>query len=72
MKLNDFLRYLNDLYILDLRAFTLQWEIPHFSGQPPPPRESHTSVAYGGKDGKRQRLIVYGGMSGCRLGIGFV
>lgn len=37
-------------------------------GQPPPPRESHTAVGYVEKDGRRPRLIIYGGMSGCRLG----
>ena len=37
-------------------------------GQPPPARESHTCVGFTEKDGKRPRLIIYGGMSGCRLG----
>ena len=37
-------------------------------GQPPPARESHTCVGFTDKEGKRPRLIIYGGMSGCRLG----
>lgn len=61
------LRYLNDLYCLELRpgSSVVGWEIPPTSGQPPPPRESHTAVvaSAGGA-----RLLIYGGMSGCRLG----
>ncbi|GFQ86211.1 host cell factor 1 [Trichonephila clavata] len=53
---------------LELRATSMMWDIPHYNGQPPPPRESHTAVAYTGKNEKHARLIVYGGMSGCRLG----
>ncbi|GIY76315.1 host cell factor 1 [Caerostris extrusa] len=44
------------------------WDVPQCNGHPPPPRESHTAVAYTGKNDKHSRLIVYGGMSGCRLG----
>lgn len=44
------------------------WDIPQYCGQPPPPRESHTAVAYTGINDKHARLIIYGGMSGCRLG----
>lgn len=44
------------------------WDIPQAGGQPPPPRESHSCAAYAEKDGRRPRLIIYGGMSGCRLG----
>ncbi|GFS50646.1 host cell factor [Nephila pilipes] len=65
---NNIPRYLNDLYTLELRATSMMWDIPHYNGQPPPPRESHTAVAYTGKNEKHARLIVYGGMSGCRLG----
>lgn len=63
-------RYLNDLYILELRPLSnqLAWDLPSISGTPPPPRESHTCVSIGEKDGRRPRLIIYGGMSGCRLG----
>ena len=63
-------RYLNDLYTLELRTHSsnMTWDIPQYGGQPPPPRESHTAVAYTGKTDKRSRLIIYGGMSGCRLG----
>ncbi|THD21134.1 Host cell factor [Fasciola hepatica] len=46
------------------------WDIPITYGQPPSPRESHTAVAYQVLDGmvKKWRLLVYGGMSGNRLG----
>ena len=46
----------------------MAWDLPVVTGTPPPPRESHTCVAFGEKDGRRPRLIIYGGMSGCRLG----
>ncbi|XP_025107654.1 host cell factor 1-like isoform X2 [Pomacea canaliculata] len=67
---NNIPRYLNDLYTLELRPLSNQmsWDLPTVSGQPPPPRESHTACAYTEKDGRRPRLIIYGGMSGCRLG----
>ncbi|GBM70240.1 Host cell factor 1 [Araneus ventricosus] len=65
---NNIPRYLNDLYTLELRGTSMMWDMPHYNGQPPPPRESHTAVAYTGKNDKHARLIVYGGMSGCRLG----
>lgn len=60
-------RYLNDLYCLELRpgSSVVGWEIPPTSGQPPPPRESHTAVV---TSTRGARLIIYGGMSGCRLG----
>lgn len=67
---NNIPRYLNDLYILEMKPFStsMQWELPQIYGTPPPPRESHTAVAYMGADGKHPKLIIYGGMSGCRLG----
>ncbi|XP_078339455.1 host cell factor 1-like isoform X4 [Crassostrea virginica] len=67
---NNIPRYLNDLYVLELKPHsnTLSWDFPATVGQPPPPRESHTCVGYAEKDGRRPRLIIYGGMSGCRLG----
>ena len=46
----------------------IQWEIPATYGSCPPPRESHSAIAVSNKDGNAQKLIVYGGMSGCRLG----
>ena len=46
----------------------LQWDIPSCYGTCPPPRESHSAVSYFDKDGSNPRLIIYGGMSGCRLG----
>ncbi|XP_074620082.1 host cell factor 2-like isoform X2 [Acropora palmata] len=66
---NNIPRYLNDLYVIDIRnSNNLQWEIPSTVGSTPSPRESHTCVATSDSDNKRPRLIVYGGMSGCRLG----
>ena len=58
------------MYTLELRPVSSQmsWDLPIVNGTPPPPRESHTCVAFGEKDGRRPRLIIYGGMSGCRLG----
>lgn len=62
-----FFRYLNDLYILDLSSQNLQWSMPRTFGHPPTARESHTAAVY--NNGERSpKLIVYGGMSGCRLG----
>uniref|UniRef100_F6Z7N3 Fibronectin type-III domain-containing protein n=1 Tax=Ciona intestinalis TaxID=7719 RepID=F6Z7N3_CIOIN len=61
-------RYLNDLYTLELRNLNaISWEVPPTYGSPPPPRESHTAVAWKDSNG-HQRLIVYGGMNGSRLG----
>ncbi|XP_030856279.1 host cell factor isoform X1 [Strongylocentrotus purpuratus] len=67
---NNIPRYLNDLYSLELRSgySNMIWDIPLTTGPAPPPRESHTVVGYAPKDGSFNRLIVYGGMSGCRLG----
>merc|ERR1712223_2322511 len=66
---NNIPRYLNDLYTMELRSNNqIQWEIPATYGSCPPPRESHSAIAASNKDGTGQKLIVYGGMSGCRLG----
>ncbi|CAH8501252.1 unnamed protein product [Heterobilharzia americana] len=69
---NNIPRYLNDLYTLELKpnSSTMCWDIPNTYGQPPSPRESHSAVAYQVLDGmvKKWRLLVYGGMSGNRLG----
>lgn len=83
---NNIPRYLNDLYALDIRSGTLQWEIPITNGMCPPPRESHSAVSYVNKglgmvnslslllslsvDVKagKSYLVIYGGMSGVRLG----
>ncbi|KAG7154469.1 Host cell factor 1-like [Homarus americanus] len=45
---NNIPKYLNDLYTLELRANSnvMSWDIPDTYGVPPPPRESHTGVAY--------------------------
>ncbi|KAM6981468.1 host cell factor 1a isoform 2-T2 [Aplochiton taeniatus] len=67
---NNIPRYLNDLYTLELRpgSSAVGWDIPITYGVLPPPRESHTAVVYTEKTSKKSRLIIYGGMSGCRLG----
>ncbi|XP_076099763.1 host cell factor 1-like isoform X2 [Mytilus galloprovincialis] len=67
---NNIPRYLNDLYTLEMKqnSSTMSWDIPPIVGQPPPPRESHSCCGYTEKDGRRPRLLIYGGMSGCRLG----
>lgn len=56
--------------MLELRpgSGVLAWDIPITYGVLPPPRESHTAVVYTERDGRRSRLVIYGGMSGCRLG----
>ncbi|KAK4302417.1 hypothetical protein Pmani_025497 [Petrolisthes manimaculis] len=66
---NNIPKYLNDLYTLELRANSnvMSWDIPDTYGVPPSPRESHTGVAYMTKDNK-PKLVIYGGMSGTRLG----
>ena len=63
-------RYLNDLYTLELKpnSNAMSWDIPITHGTPPPPRESHTCSAFYDREGKHPRLLIYGGMSGCRLG----
>lgn len=63
-------RYLNDLYTLELRpgSNVVGWDVPVTYGVLPPPRESHTAVIYTEKTTKKSRLVIYGGMSGCRLG----
>ncbi|RVE72821.1 hypothetical protein OJAV_G00041830 [Oryzias javanicus] len=67
---NNIPRYLNDLYTLELRpgSSVVGWDIPITYGVLPPPRESHTAVVYTEKTSRKTRLIIYGGMSGCRLG----
>ncbi|XP_053674821.1 host cell factor [Anopheles nili] len=65
---NNIPKYLNDLYILEIKNNQLQWEIPTTFGESPPPRESHTAVSWYDKKHKKFWLVIYGGMSGCRLG----
>lgn len=67
---NNIPRYLNDMYTLQARLNNENgiWEVPVTFGSPPGPRESHTAVAYVSKDMGFNKLIIYGGMSGCRLG----
>ncbi|KAL7727635.1 hypothetical protein ACLKA6_014976 [Drosophila palustris] len=68
---NNIPKYLNDLYILDTRgvhSHNGKWIIPKTFGDSPPPRESHTGISFMNKDSGKLSLLVYGGMSGCRLG----
>ncbi|XP_055371993.1 host cell factor 2 isoform X2 [Condylostylus longicornis] len=67
---NNIPKYLNDLYTLEIRTSNNngKWEIPTTFGENPTPRESHTSVAYTCKKTGKSSLVIYGGMSGCRLG----
>ncbi|XP_066591265.1 host cell factor isoform X2 [Prorops nasuta] len=66
---NNIPRYLNDLYTLELLPNGLTaWEVPQTHGHAPPPRESHTGVAYTDRITGKSCLVIYGGMSGCRLG----
>ncbi|GAB0202300.1 host cell factor 1 [Grus japonensis] len=67
---NNIPRYLNDLYVLELRpgSGVVAWDIPITYGVLPPPRESHTAVVYTERESRKSRLVIYGGMSGCRLG----
>ncbi|KAK2585186.1 hypothetical protein KPH14_009896 [Odynerus spinipes] len=66
---NNIPRYLNDLYTLELLPNgTTAWDIPQTHGHAPPPRESHTGVAYTDRTTGKSCLVIYGGMSGCRLG----
>ncbi|XP_017853668.1 host cell factor isoform X1 [Drosophila busckii] len=68
---NNIPKYLNDLYILDTRgvhSHNGKWIIPKTFGDSPPPRESHTAISFTSKDTGKLNLLVYGGMSGSRLG----
>ncbi|XP_011298433.1 host cell factor isoform X2 [Fopius arisanus] len=66
---NNIPRYLNDLYTLELLPNgQTGWEVPQTHGPAPPPRESHTGVAYTDRTTGKSCLVIYGGMSGCRLG----
>ncbi|XP_047369009.1 host cell factor 1 isoform X1 [Vespa velutina] len=66
---NNIPRYLNDLYTLELLPNgATAWDVPQTHGHAPPPRESHTGVAYTDRTTGKSCLVIYGGMSGCRLG----
>ncbi|XP_037898964.1 host cell factor isoform X4 [Glossina fuscipes] len=68
---NNIPKYLNDLYILETRgvhSHSGKWIIPKAYGECPPPRESHTGVSFTCKSTGQLNLLIYGGMSGCRLG----
>lgn len=62
-------RYLNDLFTLQLipGSGVGSWQVPITFGPAPPPRESHTGIPWVDTSG-REKLIIYGGMCGCRLG----
>ncbi|GAB0092079.1 Host cell factor [Sergentomyia squamirostris] len=64
---NNIPKYLNDLYVLNIRNDPPTWEVPITNGEAPPPRESHTCVVYTDSHLKTF-LVIYGGMSGYRLG----
>ena len=60
---NKLCRYLNDVHMLEIKEGTsLQWQSPEIEGPVPPVRDSHTALTWGNK------LIIYGGMNGRRLG----
>lgn len=68
---NNIPKYLNDLFILETRAahsYNGKWIVPKTYGDNPPPRESHTGVSFTCKTTGKLYLLIYGGMSGCRLG----
>ncbi|XP_037976355.2 host cell factor 1 [Plutella xylostella] len=67
---NNIPRYLNDLYTLELypNSSMTVWDLPLTYGQSPPPRESHSGVASTDRASGKASLIIYGGMSGSRLG----
>nr|XP_012135197.1 PREDICTED: host cell factor 1 isoform X1 [Megachile rotundata]XP_012135198.1 PREDICTED: host cell factor 1 isoform X1 [Megachile rotundata] len=66
---NNIPRYLNDLYTLELLPNgQTAWDVPQTHGHAPPPRESHTGVSYSDSKTGKTCLVIYGGMSGCRLG----
>ncbi|KAI8036486.1 hypothetical protein M5D96_010792 [Drosophila gunungcola] len=68
---NNIPKYLNDLYILDTRgvhSHNGKWIVPKTYGDSPPPRESHTGISFASKITGNLNLLIYGGMSGCRLG----
>ncbi|KAJ6222140.1 hypothetical protein RDWZM_000685 [Blomia tropicalis] len=65
-------KYLDDLYVLEVKPMAngsvYQWEKPHTFGSRPSPRESHTAVSFTPSTGGSTKLLIYGGMSGFRLG----
>lgn len=63
----DFLRYLGDLYELELQAASgaRSWSVPETKGVGPSARESHSCVAFSGLTSNR--LFIFGGMQGSRL-----
>ena len=61
------LRYLGDLYELELQAGSgvRGWSIPETKRGGPSARESHSAVAHVGLSSPK--LYIFGGMQGCRL-----
>uniref|UniRef100_A0A5S6QX48 Fibronectin type-III domain-containing protein n=1 Tax=Trichuris muris TaxID=70415 RepID=A0A5S6QX48_TRIMR len=66
--LNSRLRFLNDLYVLELRlgSFGMRWSCPRIFGGSPSPRESHSACFY--DPGGKPQLFIYGGTSNRPLG----
>ncbi|XP_060101572.1 host cell factor 2 [Heteronotia binoei] len=66
---NNIPRYLNDFYELELQhgSGVMGWSIPVTKGVVPSPRESHTAIIYSRKDSGNPKMLIFGGMSGCRL-----
>ena len=60
------------MYVLEVKPMAngsvYQWEKPHTFGSRPSPRESHTAVSFTPSTGGSTKLLIYGGMSGFRLG----
>lgn len=73
-------KYLNDLHILDIPYKYVQsdgreinvreysWSSPITDNQGPSARESHTGVSFYDPNHQAWMLVIYGGMSGFRLG----
>ncbi len=56
------------MHVLDVQADSFTWSSPQIYGKPPSPRESHTCVSYKSAVTNTSKLVLYGGMSGHRLG----
>ncbi|CAG0919961.1 unnamed protein product [Notodromas monacha] len=65
--------YLDDFYTVQVMPVTGigKWTRVRDSGKRPSARESHSAVAYQTRDGKN-KLVIYGGMNGVRLGDVFI
>ena len=73
-------KYLNDLHVLDIphkyvnddgrevNVRDYSWSTPLIDNQGPSARESHTGVSFYDQRHHAWMLVIYGGMSGFRLG----